>query len=73
MLYSLMTIYFISGTGNFYRAATWMTEIAKKRNITYKLYQIPRHYKEADWEKDTKDLLGVILSNACHYSTLAGT
>ncbi|MHB8077493.1 EFR1 family ferrodoxin [Desulfosporosinus fructosivorans] len=59
MQYSSMVIYFMSGTGNSYRAATWMAEIADKKGITSKLYQISNYCEKSDLEEE-KDLLGVV-------------
>lgn len=61
MDYSSMAIYFMSGTGNSYRAATWMMEIASKKDLRSKLYQISRYHKESDLGEEYNDLLGVFL------------
>jgi len=60
MYYRSMAIYFMSGTGNSFRAATWMTDIAKKREISSKQHQIARYYKKSDFGGESSDLLGVV-------------
>lgn len=60
MYYRSIAIYFMSGTGNSFRAATWMTEIANKRDIRSKLHQIARYDKKSDFEGESCDLLGVV-------------
>ena len=60
MQYSSMIIYFMSGTGNSYRAATWMEEIANKKGITSKLHQISKYYKESGLGDKAKNLVGVV-------------
>ncbi len=59
MNYKSMAIYFMSGTGNSYRAATWMTKIANKKNIISKLYQISKYPNKSDLIQES-DLLGVV-------------
>ncbi len=60
MRYSSMAIYFMSGTGNSYRVAAWMAEIANKKKIISQLYQISRYHEESNLAEDAKGLLGVI-------------
>ena len=61
MYYRSMAIYFMSGTGNSFRAATWMTEIANKKDISSKLHQISRYYEKSDLGEEFNNLLGVVL------------
>ena len=61
MNYKSMEIYFMSGTGNSFRAATWMTKIANKKGISSKLHQISRYYEKSDSGEGLNDLLGVVL------------
>lgn len=58
MQYSSMVIYFMSGTGNSFRASTWMEEAANKKGVTSKLDQISKSCEELDLEE--VDLLGVV-------------
>ncbi|EGW40902.1 hypothetical protein [Desulfosporosinus sp. OT] len=60
MYYRSMAIYFMSGIGNSFRAATWMMEIANKRDISSKLHQISRYYKKSDFAGESNDLLGMV-------------
>lgn len=60
MDYRSMTIHFMSGTGNSFRAATWMTEIANPKNIRSKLHQISRYYHKSDFAEESNELLGMV-------------
>jgi len=60
MYYRSMEIYFMSGTGNSFRAATWMMEIANKKDTRSKLHQISRYYKKSDFAGECNDLLGMV-------------
>lgn len=60
MIYKSMSIYFMSGTGNSFRAATWMKEIANKKNIKSKLSQISRIHEKPALENDASHLIGVV-------------
>lgn len=61
MYYRSMEIHFMSGTGNSFRAATWMTDIANKKDISSKLHQISRYKEKTDSGEELNDLLGVVL------------
>ena len=60
MKYSSMVIHFMSGTGNSFRAGTWMEKIAAQKGIPSRLDQISRHYEESELEDESKNLLGVV-------------
>lgn len=60
MYYNSMAIYFMSGTGNSFRAATWMMEIANKKDISSELHQISRYYEKSDSREEFNELLGVV-------------
>lgn len=60
MDYKSLLINFMSGTGNSFRAAAWMTKIGKQRGIRSELYPIARCREESDLDKGSGDLLGVV-------------
>lgn len=60
MQYSSIVIHFMSGTGNSFRAATWMAKIANKKGIASRLYQISKNYKESKLGDEAKSLLGIV-------------
>lgn len=60
MHYRSMAIYFMSGTGNSFRVAVWMREIANKKDIRSKLYQGSKYYKKNDFAGESNDLLGMV-------------
>jgi len=60
MQYSSLVIHFMSGTGNSFRAATWMEEIAGQKGIPSRLDQVSKHYEEAKLEDESKNLLGMV-------------
>lgn len=60
MYYRSTAIYFMSGTGNSFRAATWMMDIANKKDVRSKLHQISRYYTKSDFEGESNDLLGMV-------------
>jgi len=55
-----MAIHFMSGTGNSFRAATWMTEVATNKHISSNLNQILRYHKKFDLGGESNDLLGMV-------------
>lgn len=61
MKYSSVAVYFMSGTGNSYRVASWIAAVCKQRGIPAKLCQIsPNHHVEDTLRKEQKGLLGVV-------------
>ncbi len=60
MHYRSMAISFMSGTGNSFMAATWMTERAKEKGLRTKLYQISKHDEEDDRCQEVYDLVGMV-------------
>lgn len=52
MKYSSCVIYFLTGTGNSYRAATWIAAIHTNKGINSKLYT--KSYEEADYEENER-------------------
>jgi hypothetical protein len=60
MEYRFMKINFMSGTGNSYRAAEWMKEMAQRKGIESELEQICRNKKIPETEKKLTSLLGLI-------------
>ncbi len=60
MHYSSMTIDLMSGTGNSFRAASWMGEIARNNEMRSDLCQISKHHKNNNLPEKSDDLLGVV-------------
>ncbi|EGW39132.1 EFR1 family ferrodoxin [Desulfosporosinus sp. OT] len=60
MQYSSCLIYFLTGTGNSYRAATWMAATHTNKGINSKLYQITKPHEDADYEENGKDIVGFV-------------
>ncbi len=60
MDYKSLLINFMSGTGNSFRAAAWMTKMGKQRGIRSELYPIARCREESDVDKGSGELLGVV-------------
>lgn len=62
MYYNSFDMHFMSGTGNSFRAAKWMVEIAEEQGITSKLYQMFKgNCNTSDPGEDPKDqLMGMV-------------
>ena len=60
MTYSNATIYFMSGTGNSFRAATWMTEAARRSGADARLLPIGKQRPDQGAEQGAQRLLGLV-------------
>lgn len=60
MTYRNATIYFMSGTGNSFRAATWMTEAARRSGADARLLPIGKHRPDQKAEQGAQRLLGLV-------------
>ncbi len=61
MAYQDATIYFMTGTGNSYRAATWLAEAARERGVAVHLVPIASAWPEREVQAGAGHLVGLFL------------
>ena len=59
-MYQQVTIYFISGTGNSFRAATWFAEEARARGITARVIPLDSARPAEEIGQDKNELVGIV-------------
>lgn len=61
MIYKKASFYFMSGTGNSYRVATWLDEAAKEAGINSAIHSLDRGYKAEKVTEGSEELIGLIM------------
>lgn len=60
MVYKMLNLFFMSGTGNSYRAAVWMGEVAKEQGIHSRIIPITKDRSNLDLEDEPGQLFGLV-------------
>ena len=61
MRYERLTVYFMSGTGNSYRAASWMAEEAKRAGVEVEVIPIGAGSPREEIEPSPRQLVGLVM------------
>ncbi len=61
MSYNNIIIYFMSGTGNSYRAAKWMGQVAEDNDVNTKVITIEDGNPEKEIENSSDNLVGIVM------------